>query len=596
MAERLLTALAVLLAVWAAREVLRRRAVFLLGRRGVQLAPAVLFSFWLCGLVIGELSGCVTGMAIIAATVLLAVAFLVRGRFAPLRARHRLWSRIDWFLFLHVAAIFWFIDRWDFSCHRALAAEYLIGNVPPTALNDPKLPLVYHSIYDAVVAVALKALPVDLEIGMALASIVCVALTLSNLQAITRLLFRTPPLAQLARILFFWGFGPIFIRYLIERNNLDDFHGQTAQVFVDIIMRRPAGLGLALFTLALALILPCYRARGTFWRVTSSRATQRLVFLVPVAFLFPQLAEEGTFFFWVALLPLLLARRVPGYLLLALAVAGAAGVLRSGVLTSVVMGYHAMPVPTPHLSWPPRLPNWKNESDGVSLRSWEGLVFFAFELGPVFFGSVILAVWRGDARRRLLVLLFAAGLLVALFVQPSGWPKADLDRFFFYGTPLVFMLSAAFVEALGQRLGDPRAGRPLTVVSAVLVSMVCGPSVIWPTWHAGTQLQDAFQRHDIGGDLRRNLAAAAAREPILTTADRVDDLVMVGLTVIAPFTSRNVGTFARDGFDGYVARNANRAVWWFLPEGDARVTGRRVEGRDRDYLLVRAGSAHGNPP
>jgi hypothetical protein len=292
-------------------------------------------------------------------------------------------------------------------------------------------------------------------------------------------------------------------------------------------------------------------------------------------------------------LPLLLTRRVPGYLLLALAAAGAAGMLRSGVFTSVLMGYQAMPVPRPHLAWPPRLPNWKNESDGEPLRSWKTVVFFAFELGPVFFGSVTLALWRGDARRRLLVLAFTAGLLVAMFVQPSGWPKADLDRFFFYGTPFVFMLAAALVEALGERFGRLRDGKALVGISAALVAVVCAPSTIWPTYLAGTQLQDSFARHDIGGDLRRNLAVAAAREPILTTADRADELVMVGFTVIAPFTSSNVGSFSHDDFDGYVAQNANRAVWWFLPERDARVSGRHVEGRDRDYVLVR--SAPGNP-
>jgi hypothetical protein len=343
------------------------------------------------------------------------------------------------------------------------------------------------------------------------------------------------------------------------------------------------------------LILPCYRAGRTLGRFSSPRATQTLIFLVPVAFLFPQLAEEGAFFFWVALLPLLLTRRVPGYLLLALATAGAVGVLRSGVLTSVVTGYQALPVPRPHLSWPPRLPTWRSQDDGVSLATWEALKFFAFELGPVFFGSLILALSRGDARRRLLVLVFGAGLLVALLVQPSGWPKSDLDRFIFYGTPFVFMLSAAFVEALGERFRRLRDGRSLTIVSAVLVSIVCGPSVVWPTWHAGTQLQDDFQRHDIGGDLRRNLALAAAREPILTTADRVEDLAMVGFTVIAPFAFRDVGAFDRDAFDGYVARNASRAVWLFLPERDARVSGHRVDGRDSDYVLVRVGSAPADP-
>jgi hypothetical protein len=591
MAESLLTAFAVLAAAWAAHEILRRRVVFLLGRHGPDLAPAVLFSFWLCGLLIGEPSRSVTGMAIVAATVLVAVAFLVRGSYALRRARPRIWTGIDWFLFLHVAAIFWFIDRWDFGCHRALVAEYLNGNVPPTALNDPSLPLVYHSIYDAIVAVGLKALPVDLQTGLALASIVCVALTLSNLQAVSRLLFRTPRLAQLARVLFVWGFGPVFIRHLVEHNDIDDFHGQTAQVFVDIILRRPAGLGLALFTLAVALILPCYRACRRASPAPPSSATLRLIFLVPVAFLFPQLAEEGTFFFGVALLPLLLTRRVPKYLVVALAVAGAAGLMRSGVFTSVVMGYKAMSVPRPHLSWPPRLPTWRSQDDGVSLWSWRSLVFFAFELGPVFCASVILALWRGSDRRRLLVLVFAAGLLVALFVQPSGWPKSDLDRFFFYGTPFIFMLSAGLVEGLVARFGRLGEGRRLAVVSSVFALIICGPSVIWPTYYAGAALSDQVQRHDIGGDLRRNLAAVRPREPILTTADRADDLVSVGFTVLAPFTSNNVGTTTRDGFDDYVSKNAGRAVWLFLPEGDARVNGRRVEGRDGGYVLVRASAA-----
>jgi hypothetical protein len=590
-AESLLTALAIASALWGAREILRRRVVFLLGRRGPALAPAVLFSFWLCGLLIGEPSRSVTGMAIVAATVLVAIALLVRGRYAPLRTRRRIWTPIDWFLFLHVAAIFWFIDRWDFGCHRALVAEYLNGNVPPTALNDPSLPLVYHSIYDAIVAVGLKALPIDLQTGLALASIVCVALTLSNLQALSRLLFRTARLAQLARVLFFWGFGPVFIRHLVEHNDIDDFHGQTAQVFVDIILRRPAGLGLALFTLAVALILPCYRARRTASAAPPSSATLRLIFLVPVAFLFPQLAEEGTFFFGVALLPLLLTRRVPRYLVLALVVAGAAGLMRSGVFTSVVMGYKAMSVPRPHLAWPPRLPTWRAQDDGVPLRSWRSLVFFAFELGPIFFTSLLLALWRGGARRRVLVLVFAAGLLVALFVQPSGWPKSDLDRFFFYGTPFMFMLSAALVEAMGERFRKLGEGPRLSVISAVFALVICGPSVIWPTYYAGAALSDDVQRHDIGGDLRRNLSVARPREPILTTADRADDLVSVGFTVLAPFSSNNVGTATRDGFDDYVAKNASRAVWLFLPEGDARVNGRRVEGRDGGYVLVRSSSA-----
>ena len=76
------------------------------------------------------------------------------------------------------------MDLWDIECHRAITAEYLRGNLPPTALNNPHVPLAYHSVYDCIVAVVLTALPLELTTGMAIVSIGCVVLTVANLAAV----------------------------------------------------------------------------------------------------------------------------------------------------------------------------------------------------------------------------------------------------------------------------------------------------------------------------------------------------------------------------------------------------------------------------
>ncbi len=115
-------------------------------------------------------------------------------------------------MFLFVAVVFWSVDLWDLDTHRALTAQLLHGNLPPRALNDPRFPLAYHAVYDALVAIVLTVLPIDLQPAMGMVSTACVALTLSNLQALSRVFFRRPGSAQLARALFMFGFGPVFIR------------------------------------------------------------------------------------------------------------------------------------------------------------------------------------------------------------------------------------------------------------------------------------------------------------------------------------------------------------------------------------------------
>ncbi len=586
----ILTLFAAMVALGAARVTLRRRVVFLLGRHGHEIAPTVMLSIWLVGLLVGQVTGSVPGMAIVAALVPVAVALFVRRRFAPLAARHRIWTGVDWVVFGYGAVMFGFLERWDFDCHHTVIAKFLQGDIPPTAINDPRFPIAYHAAFDAMAAVIMKALPVELDLGLGIASTICLALTLANLRNVSRLIFRSPRVAALARVLFVFGFGPVVIRFLLEgANNPEAFHGRTTQVFVDVIMRRPTGLGFAFFTLVLALALPCYRATRT--QAAPCRAVvARLGFLVPICALLPLIAEELTLTVCLMLAPLVLARRLPARLLLLLVVAAALGASQSGVVRGIL---HPGPMATPrlHLAWPPALPNWNFSQDGVGLFSRAGLLFFGTELGPVFAAAVVLALASRNGRQRALVGAFACSLAVVLFVKPTGWPKADLDRFLFYATPPVFMLSATLVDRLSRRLPALSRRRPFSAVAVAFAVLVCGPALFWPTWRVGQEVNEAFRRHALGGDLSRHLAAAGPREPILTTASRVDDLVKAGFSVLAPFDTNWVGQYTHDTFDAYVRDNAARAVWLFLPERDPRVVGRTVRGRDGGYVLVAPGPA-----
>ncbi len=583
MTRALVTAGALVLAWVAGRATLRRRAVLLLGRHGEALAPGVLASVWLLGLVVGERTGSVTGMSVVAAAAVLVTWALVRGRFRPLRIRAPRWTHLDWAMFLFVAVVFWSVDLWDLDTHRALTAQFLHGNIPPRALNDPRFPLAYHSVYDALVAVVLTAAPIDLQPAMALVSIACVALTLANLQALSRVFFPRRSVAQLARALFILGFGPVFIRCAATRWNLDEMHGRTAQSYVELILRRPAGLGMAFFTLALALIVPCYRRRPS--DAIQGRAVSRLIWLVPMLLVLPQMSEEATLFLAIYLAPLALARRLSVRTIVALTAAALAGALQSGVVLGV-LGHRSMATPTIHLSWPPRLPTWAVEQTGVPLLSRQAGGFLTLELGPVFLASLVLALVGRDARKRVLGGAFLVGAAIAVFASTGAWKKSDLDRFLFYGTPPVFMLAAALPDWIWRAVGR-RASAP-TAVLAGFGLLVCGPSTVYPGWQAGNHLTQEFRAHAIGGDLRRHLEPVGPREPILTTLDRANDVIMAGFLVVAPIETNEVTRVTPALFDDYVRRHADRAVWLFLPEADPRVVGRPAVARDGGYVLVRA--------
>ena len=598
--EGLLTVAALAMALVAARITLARRGVFLLGRHGHRMAPSVLLSVWLAGLLTGQVTRSLVGMTFTAALPLGAMAWASVRWFRPLRGRHPRWSRVDWAAFALIAVTVFFLDVWDFDGHRTIVAAYLRGNVPPTAFNDPRFALAYHPVYDAMVAVVLTALPVEFELGIAIVTIACVAFTLSNLQAVSRHLFRSSAVAQLGRLLFLFGFGPVFIRYFLEGGDLESIHGRTSQVFFDIIFRRPTGLGFAFFTLALAFLLPHYR------RNTDPAPAPRwtsLAFFLPACAVIPQISEESLLPIGIVVMPLILTRRLPMSFVAVAAAALALGASQSGVVQGV-LGHGSMATPHFHLSWPPTLPSWSHEQDGMTLASRDGLLFFALELGPIFFAGIALALFSGDARRRILVAAFFGTLLIVSFSRLEGWPKADLDRFLFYGTPPVFMLSAALIERLWRpraaettgnlepSQNDGRVARLRGVgLSVGVVLFACVAPTTFPISKALNQLNLTFQRHALGGELRRTLHAVGPREPILTDRARANTLAQSGFIVIAPMTSNNVGRVTDDHFDEYVRANAHLARWLFLPETDDRVKGRPVTAQDGGYVLVPANDA-----
>jgi hypothetical protein len=388
--------------------------------------------------------------------------------------------------------------------------------------------------------------------------------------------------AQLGRALFMFGFGPIFIRCIAAGGGLGEMHGQSAQSYVELILRRPAGLGVAFFTLALALIIPCYGGEADGRR---RRAVARLPWLTPVLFVLPQMSEEATLFLFVYLAPLVLARRLPARTITLLVLATLLGALQSGVVLGV-LGHRSMATPTIHLSWPPRLPTWAVEQTGVPLLSRAAVGFYALELGPIFLAALALALVRRDGARRVIGGAFLVGAAVAVFASTGAWKKSDLDRFLFYGTPPVFMLAADLPDRVLRAVRRGRAAS--STVLAGFGLLVCGPTTIYPGWQAQIRLKEDFRAHTIGGDLRRNLDPVGPREPILTTVDRANEVIMAGFLVIAPIETNEVTRVTANLFDDYVRANASRAVWLFLPENDPRVAGRPPVARDGGYVLVRA--------
>lgn len=591
----LLVGLMLLTALVASALVLRRRAVYLLGRRAAPLAGTILLTIWLAGLSLGQITGSLLGMTALAALPLLAVAVAARRWTRPRRLAFPAWTRIDWWVFRLTAGVVLINSNFDSHCHRAVSGAFLRGNIPPTALNDPRFALPYHSLFDAIVATLVRALPADTELALDLVTIGCVALTMTNLLVLGRFVFRTALANQVGRVLFFVGFGPTFLR-LFSNPDLERLHGQSSQAFIDIILRRPTALGFVLLTGVAAVLAPRY-----LWRPPARQALTATSphpgWLLPSLFVLPLLAEEMIVHIGVLVLPLLLMRRLPIRWVVAGLALFAFTVLRSGVFAAALGAATPMAAPKLALAWPPTLPTWAVARDGIPLLSWASGGALFCEFGPFVLATLILVAIKGTAVQRILMAPLLMGLLVATFLRLNGWDKSDMDRFLFYGSPFAFMLVALWLERDAvtrprSKRGKPsNLGRPAGVVLAggMVVLMATMPTLfaVWTSWKNARGWNN-YWRDEPGATLRERLRAVGSRDPILTDRNRAYDLVQAGFVVLGPMNSTSVGKVDEDHLDDYLKTNADRAAWYYLPKSDDRMKGLPIEAELDDHALARA--------
>lgn len=507
----------------------------------------------------------------------------------------RTFTWLDLAAWVHIAVVVGLITRYDQRWHTALMGAYLRENIPPTALNDPHFPLAYHVAYDAAVALVVRALRVDAELGLDLVTAVCVGVTILCLGAISRGLFRMPALAQASRLLFLYGFGPVFLRLSSPNQTYETLHGQTAQSYVDVLLRRPTALGFALYALSVALLLPLYdspREEPPAKPWGGARAAA----LVAVAFLLPQIAEEVTLFAVLLGLPALVLGRLGWRWGTATAFALLGGAIRSGVLWGI-LGRSSMAAPGFHLVWPPALPSWNHRDTGMGLFSKDGIDFFLLELGPVFLATLVLVAARGRWNRRILLAPFLVGFAIATLGALSVWPKADLDRFLFYGTPLVFMLSVSWIElAYGEYPMKARSRRAASCLTYALTVGIVAVPALFPVLLAWHEPRGPIQFTEPNQKLRRHLGIVGARDPVLTTEGRVFELLEAGFIVVAPVSGATYESIDHDEYVAYVKAHASAARWLFVRSDDPRVQARQVQARCDGFVLVAARPTDGLTP
>ena len=585
----LLVAAGLILALLAGTVVVTRRSVRWFGPQGRLTAPSCLATLWWVGLTLGEWTGSAAGMAWAGA---LPLVLLAAGAWRQPRVRWvHPWTWVDlvaWGYFSYALVL---TSCCDIECHQAVVGQYLRGNIPPTALNSPTAPLVYHTPYDAVAALLYLSAPLDMELALDVVSAGCLALVMLNLVAISRLLFRSRAAAQVARLFFLVGLGPILVRFFMEEGYISGLHGQTTQTFVDVLTRRPQALSFILFTLALACLLPRYHHRhhaGPHLREGGGP----LLLLLPIAYLVPQSSEELNLLLAAVVLPLVVTGKIGWRWVVAAAVLLLLGALRSGVLWGQ-FGEVTMGSPRLSLEWPPRLPTWRAPDRGVELSSAEALWFALLELGPVFLLTLVVVAWRGTPRERVLALPFCAGLAAALLIRMDGWFKADLDRFLFAGSASVFLLSALWIERLFPvRRGDVATRRRARWFAIVFAVLVVAPPTYYVNRFGLKKAREPYLVQEEQARLRGLLHVVGPRDPVLTELNRTWDLVQAGFVVVAPMTSNGVVQANAELFDAYVAQNEHTAKWLFLKRGDPRVAGKPVHATDGDHVLV----ARDGPP
>jgi hypothetical protein len=568
---RAAVALPLILAAVATLAISRRRIVFVLGRQGRLLAPVFCLMFWLGGVSLAQAAGSLLVMAIGGVVPLLVVA-LAALRTRPIRLRRRL----DLPVALAVVAVGLYlmvVTGFDSVCHLAVIGNYLRGNIPPTALNDPAAPLVYHPLFDAAAALFTRAFGADQELGMDLCSLLGVAAGASAAAALARHLFPGTPLApRVAVLALLFGFGPTPLRWLGQPGGAlaELLRGQSNQAFLDQMLRRPYPLGFAAVCLLLALLL-----NVSWLRARRARAW----LLVPPFFLLPQLAEEQLLVLAALVLVLLLLRRLP---LAAAVCAGAGalgGLLHSGVARALIEPA-TMARPRLALAWP-AVPTWALPESGWPLRSREAAEVALLELGPLFFLALFL-LWRRRApAARLLVGVVGANLLLACCLTLRDWPRADLDRFLFTASNLALVATPALLGLASGRLRAP--------VLAGLALLLAGGSLPVAIHRLATETTP-FRRilpERPYAQLRRELGAVVGpRDLIVTDPPSAQLLITAGFLVVAPLDSHMVGIVNPRRYPLYVAQHGCRARWRWTPESDPRAPPNLAPVSIGGYVLI----------
>ncbi|MDX2023567.1 MAG: hypothetical protein SF187_25240 [Deltaproteobacteria bacterium] len=564
-------------AAWAVHFVRARRIVFYLGRHGVKLAPAFMLSLAVVGLKLGEAFHSFAAMCGFAVA-LQATACGFAARTSKRTLREPPWSKLEVASVIFVAAFVLLIPLADSACHNFVISSYLRGNIPPTASNAPHVPLPYHGLYDALVAVIVHALPVDFELGMDIVSVALLLVIVLNLQAAAREVWSHATVRVWAIVFFLLAFGPTFVRLFDE--GMMGLHGRMAQVYPDLLRRRPMALSHALGSFVIAILLP-YAKRHAL-------ARPQLCLALPALWLLPHASEEMLLFVGVLALPLVVCGRLPWPAVIAAIASLSYGVWDAQVFwPKTTMDPEIVFRPQPGFAWPLTLPYWKTAHAGLPLLSWQALKLLFEELGPVFALSFGFVAWRGSSPQRLLLLPFVAGFSAAVCMHLGPWPKADVDRFLFFSVQLVFFTAPAWLVPLWEKqTGAVERWAVGTVFATTILS-----GLVYPAWRGATKARSwnsAWQERP-GHDLRAALGKVGPKQMVLSDEHMSQNLVDAGFVVVAPMLRNNLNNVDEANFNAYVAKHKQEADWWFLPARDLGVLqgDTRVEATFDDYVLTK---------
>ena len=540
------------------------------------LVLPLLLLWWFAGVVLGQWTGSLLGCAALGALGLglLSVAMLSGTDARPNRPLPRTrFTALDWSALCFLAFALIRIYDNDNHCHYAVTNTLLRGNVPPSSLNEPGFPLIYHATFDLAAAVLARGLGGTVETALDLVSLGCVFALFEVLHPLSEALLETPIARQAGRLLFVFGLGPT---YLYWRHGPRFLHGGTTQSYAEAIFRRPMALNFVIFAFLLTVVLSAEKDRPKTWGAA--------LLLLPTALLLPLSSEELTLLAAGMLFLARLGRRLdtPS---LAVWIVGVVAVLP---LSGLLRGHLAddAPTPVPHLAlaWPPTLPHWPTPGmQGVSLASKEALRILLVEWGPLFLAAMLWPFLRRNRRGMLLVACIGTSFLPALIFTLRNWVKSDLDRFLFYGTAFGFLLVANLVQEVEAR-GWSRAKTAALV--ALMLFTVAGPVAFLTRRSfdtANTQRERA--RLDEGGAIRKALTMIGPREQVASDLPMSGVLAVGGFVVSAPMSSP--GVILPEEFPTYRARRVPE--WLLFKKDDPRVSSKTPLLEYRDYVLVRNG-------